>query len=363
MASPLDILIGAGHRVWLQSYSALDRYFRLTAPGPRYVRTDSSLVDLARLFEDLRYPGGPYEDACVEEGGVSYLFSCDDGAGPLEPRVFSVQELLYDPTRDSFLDPHGVYPDLRREELVVQNGSPLLLRLAEAARLVSRYHYEIAADEVSPEGRFPRPEAALQREILLGILAGEHPEKGLHLLSAAGFIAAFWPEIDAMASIPHVKDYHPEGDVWAHTLETFQYRKDLDPVLSLGLLLHDVGKPAATATAEKPFDRHAELGAEIAARFLGRLGFSPETVRQVTFLVRYHMMPAALPQLPLYRSERVMGSPLFPALLELYRADLSASYWGPDGYYEACRVYRTFLRNRANPYRRTDGKKQKRKGR
>ena len=77
----------------------------------------------------------------------------------------------------------------------------------------------------------------------------------------------------------------------------------------------------------------------------------------MSFLVRYHMMPAALKQLPIYRSERIMDSPLFPTLLELYRADLSASYWGPEGYYQACQVYRTYRKNKANPYRRKDGRK------
>ena len=171
---------------------------------------------------------------------------------------------------------------------------------------------------------------------------------------------AFWPELARMEGIPHVKDYHPEGDGWEHTLETFKHRKQAGAVLSLALLLHDVGKPDAPATQERPYDRHAELGAEVAASFLRRLGFAQGLIQDVTFLIRYHMMPAALRKLPLFRSEKVMDSPLFPQLLELYRADLSASYWSPESYYEACQVYRTYLKNKANPYRRRDGSKQRR---
>jgi len=118
-----------------------------------------------------------------------------------------------------------------------------------------------------------------------------------------------------------------------------------------------VGKPDALGTQERPYDRHAELGAELAASFLRRLGFPQSLVQEVGFLVRYHMMPGALKKLPLYRSEKIMDSPLFPRLLELYRADLSPSYGSPEGYYEACQEYRTYLRNKANPYRRSDGSK------
>jgi poly(A) polymerase len=157
--------------------------------------------------------------------------------------------------------------------------------------------------------------------------------------------------------VPLVKDFHPEGDGWEHTLETFKHRKQADPVLSLALLLHDVGKPDAPGTQERPYDRHAELGAELAAGFLRRLGFAQGLIQEVGFLIRYHMLPGALKSLPLFRSEKIMDSPLFPRLLELYRADLSASYGSPESYYEACQVYRTYLKNKANPYRRSDGSK------
>ena len=68
------------------------------------------------------------------------------------------------------------------------------------------------------------------------------------------------------------------------------------------------------------------------------------------FLVRHHMIPAALNSLPLYRTERMMSSPLFPDLLELYRADLVSTYRQPSGYYEACRIYKRFIKTSSDPY-------------
>ena len=62
--------------------------------------------------------------------------------------------------------------------------------------------------------------------------------------------------------------------MWEHTLATFAHRKKPDLVLSLALLLHDMGKPDAEGAGEKRFDGHSEIGARLATRFLRRLGFS-----------------------------------------------------------------------------------------
>ena len=62
------------------------------------------------------------------------------------------------------------------------------------------------------------------------------------------------------------------------------------------------------------------------------------------------MMPAALKILPSFRTEKIFASPLFPTLLELYRADLSSSYADEEEYYEACRIYRAWQRDKGNPY-------------
>jgi poly(A) polymerase len=347
---PLERLASERIPFVLCSYSSLDRYFRVREPGPLYLATDSQLWTLARAFEDLEYPGLPLEDAVVGGEGNRIVFRCVDSlSSPLEV-PFTVMRLLYDPGRDSFLDRAEVYPDLRAAGLAwVPDGQPAWVGICEAARLASRYHYHAEGSYGWAPGR-ELPPVAYQRELLSALLASRRPEKGLALLERAGFVAEAWPELAEMGAIPHAKDYHPEGNVWEHTLETLKYRKRMDVVLSLALLLHDAGKPAAEGSGERRFDGHAELGARVAARLLGRLGFAEPLVSDVTFLVRYHMMPAALAQLPPFRTEPVMASPLFPQLLELYRADLSSSYADEEGYYAACRIYQRYLKDMGNPY-------------
>jgi len=157
--------------------------------------------------------------------------------------------------------------------------------------------------------------------------------------------------------VDHSKDFHPEGNAWNHTLETFRYRKTCDLRLSLGLLLHDIGKPIAVSAGSRRYDGHAELGEEQARIFLKRLGIKERLSGDICFLVRNHMLPAALPRLPLFRTAGIMSSPLFPLLMELYRCDESSSFKGLDGYYESSAAYQSFLKNRRNPYRSEDGKK------
>ncbi len=350
MTGPLERLAAERIPFYLCSYSSLDRYFRIREPGALYLATDSEIYDLARAFDDLEYPGLPLEDAATRQDGKRVIFQCVESLAAPLPVPFTVMRLLYDPALDSFLDRAGVYPDLRAAGLSwVPDHQPAWVGLCEAARLASRYHYVAQGPYGWAPGR-ELPPTAYQRDLLASLLASRRPDKGLALLERAGFVAAAWPELAEMTRIPHVKDYHPEGNVWEHTLETLKYRKRMDLVLSLALLLHDTGKPAAEGSGERRFDGHSELGVRVASRFLGRLAFPAALVEDVAFLVRYHMMPAALAQLPPFRTEPVLASPLFPQLLELYRADLSSSYADEAGYYEACRIYQRYLKDRGNPY-------------
>jgi poly(A) polymerase len=335
----------------LCGYSSLDKYFRIGETGPLYLATDASLVSLARAFDDLQFPGLPLEDASVQGDGRRLVFRCVDSLSMPPAAPFSVLRLLYDPGRNAFIDRLDMYPDLRAPSLgEVGEASPKWLPLCEAARLVSRYHYTAEAPALTWASGDELPPPAYQRDLLVGLLGSRNPEKGLALLASAGFVAEAWPELAEMADVIHGKDFHPEGNVWEHTLATLTHRKRPDVILSLALMLHDSGKPHAESVGDKRFDKHAEIGARIAVRFLRRLGFPAETIESVEFLVRYHMMPPALKVLPPFRTDPVFASPLFPLLLELYRADAASSYADDEGYYEACRIYKAWQKDRGNPF-------------
>jgi len=357
----LATLAAAGIPAYASSITALDAYAR-SRPSPlRFALALCGLPELAKQFEGLEYPGLFYADAALELGpgdgdaGPSSLYiRCADSAARAERSGFAQLDLLAGSAPGFFLDPKGIYPSLRSSVLDMRQV-PSDQLLYEASVLLARQAYALPPGaQFSVPRNFP---LRAQRDLLALILTGPKPERGLELLRETGFAAAYWPEIAALAGVGQAKEYHPEGDAWAHTMETFRHRKQPSLRLSLALLLHDTGKPVAESAGGRRFDRHAELGRVIAERFLRRLGFSPSLVDDVSFLIRYHMMPAALPRLPANRLEGIVDDPRFPILLDLYKCDELSTFRGPDGYYEACAAYRAHLKDSRNPWRQADGKK------
>ena len=350
---------------YLSHYSALDTYFRIRHSDPLFAVTEASLIDLAKVFPGVDYPGTEWADARLATGEGTIYFLCVDSVKSPPTHSLSVLNLFYDVRGGKFLDPRSIYPALREQSLAIlpeagdsaqeQEGGWQLV--ADAAVLLSRYDYTVAEPAVAVSPRSGEMSSAGQKLLLELILTGKRPDKGLRLLRESGFVERHWPELLRLDGTVHSKSHHPEGNVWQHTLETFSHRKTQDLVLSLGLLFHDCGKPLAHRSEGRMFDGHAEIGASIARDFLRRLGFGGSTIEEVFFLVRQHMLPPFISKLATRRTEAIMASPLFPLLLELYRCDELATYRGPDGYYEACKTYRAYLRNSKNPYRGADGKK------
>lgn len=370
------------------SFTAVDRYLGL-APAPiRYASFRGDLGALAGHFDGVEYPGLPWADASLPwrafgprpparmrpawlpsrfppaadppdfeppvEGVSELLVACEEGAEPTE-RAYAALDLLYDRRRRVFIDRGGAREAILSRVLESRPAEPSRL-LFETAALLARGGWEAAADRV--ECALPRDVSeGEQRRLLAMVACGAEPARGFDWLLRIGFIDRYWPELAELASVEHAKELHPEGDGWRHTMETFAHRKEPDLTLSLGLLLHDLGKPRASAESGRRFDHHAEIGADLARRFLLRLGFPAALAADVDFLVRRHMMPAAFARLPLFRTQETLEHPLAPLLLELYRCDELSSFRGPDGYYEACAAYRAFLKNARNPWRSADGRK------
>ena len=377
MEKILNLLGSLPFKTYLYSHSALDLYFG--PPDVPVVRAafEGSVSDLAAEIESLRFPGRPFTDAVNRCGETIVTWKTLDSIGEITSHPADQLNLLYDVGGRRFLDPNGIYYSLRKktidgidEELAVpMNGNKLERAeycwkvIGDIAVLLSRYGYDLPSEKKVSCGLPGKDlESALmpvdaQRELLLLVLTGKNPQRGFEFLKNTRFLEYHWPELVSLDMVDHSKEYHPEGNVWEHTLETFGYRKSKDIPVSLALLLHDMGKPMAEEAEGRRFDRHAQIGGREAGRFLRRLGFSPSLKEDVVFLVENHMLPAYIPKLPPRVVERALSSPLFPRLLEVYRCDLSSTFRGPEGYYEACKAYRKYLKNKKNPFRDANGKK------
>jgi poly(A) polymerase len=383
-------LIAAGHTVKFRGFNAIDLYLGLPTLPFVKVETNADIAALARLMENLRYPGVEIADCASDTRDGTCYFTCLD-KDEQDEYSFPLLSFAYDWQTRHFNDLLGVYPLLREirgsldhfsedtsdaaahfgkidsnQNAVIQEAGRCRV-IMDAALLMARYGFNVVVPAAVAEAFAnntpcspPGPET--QRAFLSCLLVSPRPELGLEFLKRSGFLREHWPELAALDEVDHSKEFHPEGNVWNHTLETFRYRKPgsggaFDLRLSLGLLLHDAGKPISASYGSRRFDGHAELGARAAARFLELLGFEPSIVQDIYYLVKNHMLPAALKRLPLSKTSEIMASPLFPTLMELYRCDESSSFKGLEDYYENSAAYHAYLKNAKNPYRTADGKK------
>ena len=402
-------LCAGGYSVRLRGFSALDRYLELSSLPFLWAETNADIAVLARFIDKLRFPGVEIADGAVDTPEGTCYFRCLDGDEQKENYFsFPLLSFGFDWQTKHFLDPQGIYPLLRtllwrispkvlrdkeshsdkeNEDAVLLSFeaalNPSSLRnivhdrrhrryrlIMDASLILSRYDFgsgisryiAALADSLRNGPSEPPPGPEIERAFLCCLMLSSRPDRGLELLKRSGFLSELWPELACLDDVDHSKEFHPEGNVWKHTLETFRHRKNgnggaFDLRLSLGLLLHDSGKPVSASFGNNRFDGHAELGARAAARFLERLEFDASFIQDIFYLVKNHMLPAALKRLPLAKTGEIMTSPLFPTLMELYRCDESSSFKGLETYYENSAAYQTYLKNIRNPYRSADGKK------
>ena len=390
LAEICSSLADSGYSVVFHGFSAIDRFLGLPDLPFLWLETNADVAVLARLIENLRFPGMDVADAAVDALGATCYFRCLD-THEKSNYTFPLLSFNYDWQKQRFQDPLGVYPllkSIRKGEMVTVTSLGAAEKVTvtffrfvmDAALLLARYGAMAETPNISAKlaetsefysiDNFPPdwhqttclapPE--VQRAFLNCLLVSKRPDAALEFLKASGFLETLWPELSCFDSVDHSKEFHPEGNVWNHTLETFRYRKAgangaFDLRLSLGLLLHDMGKPISASFGNRRFDGHAELGARAARRFLKRLGYEGPFIDDIFYLVKNHMLPAALKRLPLVKTSEIMSSPLFPTLMELYRCDESSSFKPLDNYHENSAAYQDYLKNLKNPYRSADGKK------
>src|SRR5207247_1531924 len=135
------------------------------------------------------------------------------------------------------------------------------------------------------------------REELTKLLCSGNAKRGLQLLHGSGLLRHLLPELEAMRGVKHSRDYHPEGDVWVHTLLVMSKLppNKLTPTLAWATLLHDVGKPKTCERKKVKgrlrwrFPGHAEVGERMSKKILGRLKWPRAETEQICEMVKNHM--------------------------------------------------------------------------
>jgi len=301
--------------------------------GVVLVHDDGAHVEVATFRSDLEYLDGRHPEAV--------RFETDPREDALR-RDFTINALLFDPITGEVLDFTDGRADLDAK-IVRAIGDPETrfredhLRLMRAVRFAARLGFEIEPRTFAAMRRLApliqTVSAERVRDELARILTEGGVRRGLELMDATGLLHEVLPEIEAMKGVEQPPEFHPEGDVWTHTLIMLEGLRNPSLELALGVLLHDVGKPPTFRVAERiRFDGHVEEGVKLAHALLNRLRFPNHTIEQVEALIANHMKFRETPHMRESTLKRFIRMPDFEEHMELHRLDCLSSHGHLDNY-------------------------------
>jgi poly(A) polymerase len=335
------------------------------APQDYDITTNAKPEEIAKIFPKtipvgaqfgvmlVLVEGQPFEVASFRHDGP-YL----DGRRPTHVRYGSLEEdilrrdftingMVYDPLEDRIIDRVEGQRDLENKA-VRAIGDPRArfaedrLRMIRAVRLAASLGFAVESDTFAAIRDLAPTICQISWERIgeevTRILTEGGAKTGFELLDQTGLLKVLLPEIEAMKGVEQSPEYHPEGDVFTHTLLALGQLDSPTETLAYGCLLHDVGKPVCLQRDGErlTFYGHTEKGAAMAEAVLKRLKRSRGTWERVAYLVRNHLRHTQAPNMRLSTLKRFLGEEGIEELLELTRIDaLSAN--GDLQYYQFCK--------------------------
>lgn len=332
------------------------------------IATDARPEELLRCFPKAQLVGAQFGVVLVDNVEIATFrsdHSYADGRHPgrvefeSDPRQdvlrrdFTINALLLDPAvlnspltgaplSSAVIDYVGGLADLQAG-IIRAIGDPEQrfeedhLRMLRAIRFAARFGFQIEPATLAAiqklHAKISRVSPERIRDELVRILTEGGARRGFELLDVSGLLADILPEVAAMKGVAQPPEFHPEGDVWTHTLIMLDGLRSPSPTLALGVLLHDVGKPGTFRVAGRiRFDGHVELGERIAREILNRLRFSNADIDQVIALIGNHMRFSHVHQMRESTLKRMLRLPAFDEHLELHRLDCSSSHGHLENY-------------------------------
>ncbi len=370
-AAIVAALKGAGHEAYFVGGCVRDM-MRGLDPEEFDIVTSARPEEVRALFPRTVSVGESFGVIVVMEGGRRYevaTFRTDkayeDGRRPtgvefslraeedVKRRDFTVNGLLLDPGTGRVMDYVGGLQDIEGR-VIRAIGDPDErfaedhLRMLRAVRFAANLGFEIEPLTLAALGRHAaaigRISAERVRDEFTRMITGGGARRGMELLAATGLLVRILPEVDAMRGVDQPARFHPEGDVWEHTLRML----DLLPPgkgdeagrrLAWAALLHDVGKPLTRSEDARGihFYGHSKQGEETARAVMERLRFSRADTEAVASLIAHHMIFLNVAQMRPNRLKRFLRMPDFDLHLELHRLDCLASHGDLESY-EFCRA-------------------------
>ncbi|HKM47642.1 MAG TPA: CCA tRNA nucleotidyltransferase [Terriglobales bacterium] len=292
-------------------------------------------VEVATFRSDVGYSDGRHPDE------VRFT---KDPSEDVERRDFTINGMMLDPATNGILDSVGGQADLKAG-IIRAIGDPERrfgedkLRMLRAVRFAARFDCQIdpatmaAIQSLAP--KIHQVSCERVREELTKMLTEGQAQRAFQLLDTTGLLPEVLPEIAAMKGVAQPPQFHPEGDVFVHTLLLLdKLQAGASKTLAWGALLHDVGKPPTFRVAPDRirFDGHVEVGVKMAAEICRRLRFSNDETDQILALVDNHMRFGVIERMNQSTLKKFLRLPAFDEHLELHRIDCLSSHGQLDAY-------------------------------
>jgi len=277
-------------------------------------------------------------DGAYDDGRHPQSVVFADERTDAERRDFTINAMFFDPVDDKLLDYAGGRADLEKK-IIRTVGDPQRrfqedhLRMLRAVRFAATLGFSIepqtAAAIKQNAALIARVSAErIQQELNRILLESARVGDAFELARELGLLGEILPELEAMRGQEQPPQFHPEGDVWIHTLLMLNAMNKPSLRLAYSVLLHDVGKPATAVKAPDRirFNRHAACGADMAAVILQRLRLPSADIKAVCHIVGNHMRFMDVRRMRRSTLRRLVTAETFTDELELHRLDCEASH-------------------------------------
>jgi len=269
-------------------------------------------------------------------------------------RDFTINAISFDPLTDAVVDPFAGREDLRARRLRVVDPATFgddSLRVLRALQFAARFELQVDEQTKAICRTIPLDDLPSERvwgEVEKLLLRAPRPSIGLALALELGVVDRLWPELKALVGCPQDAEWHPEGDVWVHTLMVADEARariaDLSrgpaAAMMLGALCHDLGKPATTAMIDGRLRSpgHEEGGVAPATSLLDRLNVHSldgyDVRRAVLGLVAHHLKPSMFRKAPTPVSDGAFRRLALKVDLELLARFAKADCHGRAGHFD-----------------------------
>lgn len=302
--------------------------------GVMLVVKEGIAFEVATFREDGGYQNGRHPES------VTFSSSEVDALR----RDFTINGMFYDPLTETVHDYVGGREDLqagviRTIRSAEERFREDFLRMLRAIRFAARFDFPIEGKtwialcdlahnigKISVERIFQEVNK---------MLSGPRASNAVRMMLDSGMLAVILPELSALVGCEQPPQFHPEGDVFEHTLLVLDNMpEDASPEAMWAALLHDIGKPATQTIEDRiRFNTHHSVGAEMSDILLRRLKVSNDFRGKVVSMVQSHMKFIDVQQMKLSTLKRFLARETLDGDLQLHKADCLASNGSLENYH------------------------------